>query len=182
MTAVEPDIDGAQDWVLLLDADWSQDSGQPPPPEAMVGGWPIRADGTRLPFQPNPDYRPTVPGSATDLVDAAARTVMAGRAGGETVLYALRDSVQWLAVDGDGVPVVDAAPDGVPCVLVTTGGAHQERISGPLWREVTGRQLAEALPDGIDVMLNLGGPAAMRLIGDVVREAMTSSAREQPGT
>ncbi|WP_433388628.1 type VII secretion system-associated protein [Micromonospora sp. KLBMP9576] len=166
-------------WLVLLDADWADDTGGQPPAQAMVGGWPLRPDGTALPFQPNPDYRPASPGSATDLVDAAARTVVAGRAGGETVLWALRDSVQWLAVDQDGVPVVDAAPDGVPCVLVTTSGVHRDRIAGPAWREVTGAQLAGALPAGTDVLINLDGPAGMRLAGDVVRDALAGHAADQ---
>jgi hypothetical protein len=63
-------------------------------------------------------------------------------------------------------------------VLVTTSGVHRKRIDGPLWREVTGPQLADLLPEGTDVLVNLGGPAAMRLVGDVVRAAVTSSPRD----
>ncbi|MGW0432138.1 type VII secretion system-associated protein [Micromonospora sp. NPDC003197] len=162
-----------QRWVVLLDAPWSGEADGPVPTEAMIGGWPIRDDGTALPFEPNPDYRPRHPDAPTDPVDAATRMVVAGHASGETVLWALRDSVLWLAVDETGAPEVDVAPDGVRCVLVATSGQHRDRIDGPRWRQVSGAQLAVALPEHTDVLVNLGGPATMRLIGDVVRAAMT---------
>lgn len=159
--------------MVLVDPSRSDQAGESPPVEAMIGAWPLRPDGTALPFQPNPDYRPPTPDSPTDLVDAAAQLVIAGRAAGESVLWALRDSVHWLAVDETGTPEVDNAPDGVPCVLVVTSGTHRDRVRGPRWRELTGPELAAVLPEQTDVMINVGGPAAMRLIGDVVRAAMT---------
>jgi hypothetical protein len=170
-SADDPDLP----WIVLFDTAGA-DSPAPSaaPDDHMIGGWPIRPDGTALPFVPNPAYRPVIEGSPTDPVDAATRLVTDGNGDGETVLLALRDSMLWLAVDEEGEPVVDDSPDDVSCVLIASGGVHRDRVDGPLWREVTGPELAELLPAKTDVLINYGGPAAMRLIGDVVREAMTS--------
>lgn len=167
MTSAEDDLP----WIVLFDTA-GEGGPEQPPDDQIIGGWPIRPDGTARPFVPNPGYRPAIPGSPTDPVDAATRMVANGGDDGEPVLWALRDSNLWLAVDDDGVPLLDDSPDGVSCVLIASSEAHRDRVDGPSWREVTGPELADALPPGTDVLINYGGPAAMRLIGGVVREAM----------
>jgi hypothetical protein len=166
-------------WIVLFDTAGADltgagPGGTEPQDDQMIGGWPIRPDGSALPFVPNPGYRPVSADSPTDPVDAATRMVVDGAGDGEAVLLALRDSTLWLAVDEEGVPVLDESPDGVSCVLIASSGVHRDRVDGPLWREVTGPELAGLLPAETDLLINYGGPAAMRLIGGVVREAMTN--------
>jgi hypothetical protein len=69
------------------------------------------------------------------------------------------------------VALVRPAPDGVPSVLVATSFGHRRVADVPHWADITVRQLARALPaQGVDVLLNPGAPASMRLLADAVRE------------
>ncbi|MFD0784466.1 type VII secretion system-associated protein [Micromonospora azadirachtae] len=168
-------------WMLLLDSDWTPPpeaddrSGAVPPVESIVGGWLVDDDGTVGPFEPNPLYLPSGPDAPTGPVDAAAKLVVAGRAEADLVLLAMRDSLTEVAVDDEDDIIVAPAPDGVPCVLVATGAADQLRVEAAGWRQVSSAELVELLPDGVDVLLNPGGPASMRLFAGALREAVTGT-------
>ncbi|MFI7608995.1 type VII secretion system-associated protein [Micromonospora sp. NPDC049366] len=173
--------DDSSNWMLLLDSDWSpppeadDQVGVVPPVEAIVGGWLVKDDGTVGVFEPNPLYLPSGEDAPTGPVDAAARLVVAGRAEPGLVLLALRDSLTGIAVDEEDRIIVAPAPDGAPCVLVATGTADQRRVRASGWRQVSGAELVGLLPEDVDVLLNPGGPASMRLFGDALREAVTVS-------
>ncbi|ALG10353.1 type VII secretion system-associated protein [Kibdelosporangium phytohabitans] len=159
-------------WVFMIDPAWAPGSDDAQPPvEAVVGGWYIGQDGETGMFQPNPDYQPSEPGLPTDPVDAAVQLMVRGDGDGDELLKTLHQVVLGVALDEEGNPVVAPAPDGVPSVLVTTAPAHREQVNAPDWAEVTLRELAEALPDeGIDVLLNPGAPASIRLLATVVKQ------------
>ncbi|MGC4855688.1 type VII secretion system-associated protein [Micromonospora sp. DT4] len=168
--------DRQRSWMLLTDARWNApdedeaDATDVPPVAAIVGGWLVEPDGTVGRFTANPLYRPEDPASPTTPVDASAALVATGRAGVDAVLLALRDSLVEVALDGEGGVIVAPAPDGVPCVLVASGAVDQARVDAAEWRQVDLDELLTLLPDGVDVLLNPGGPRAMRLFADALRD------------
>ncbi|WP_433119400.1 type VII secretion system-associated protein [Micromonospora sp. CA-246542] len=170
------DAENERNWMLLLDEEWTDSDGEAadatamPPAEAIVGGWLVERDGTIARFTANPLYQPKSPAAPTSPVDATAALVASGRAGVEAVLLALRDSFVEVAVDGEGGVIVAPAPDGVPCVLVASGAVDQARVDAADWRQVDVGGLLTLVPDGVDVLLNPGGPRAMRLFADALRD------------
>lgn len=179
-TARQPATDEVGDvddhWVFLLDPAWQQaDAHDEPPAGAVVGGWFVDADGTKGLFQPNPDYQPSEPGLPTDPVDAAVQLVVRGDADGDEVLSTLQEVVLGVALDDEGVAVVAPAPDDVPSLLVATAPAHRARVNASAWIEVTVQELADALPDeGIDVLLNPGALASMRILADAIKRSVST--------
>jgi hypothetical protein len=166
------DLAGEEQWVFLIDPAWQAVGEEDEPPaEAVVGGWFVEADGTSGYFQPNPDYEPSSPDLPSDPVDAVLQLVVRGEADGDELLEATKEIIFGVAVDEEGVAVVAPAPDDVPSVLATTAPRHRERVDAPGWVEVTVEELADALPgEGVDVLLNPGAPASMRIIADVLKE------------
>jgi hypothetical protein len=164
-----------QTWMLLLDSEWSPEAEDDAPPvDMIVGGWLVKGDGAIGQFEPNPDYHPSSPESPTDPVDAAARMAAAGRAYSDVVVLALRDCLTDVAMDEDGAPIVTDAPDGKPCVVIATGAANRRRVGAPSWRQTTAPELVNLLPEDVDVWLNPGGPASMRLFADSVRRSLNA--------
>ncbi|WP_460695854.1 type VII secretion system-associated protein [Nocardia thraciensis] len=152
-------------WFLLLDPEWQANhSGSMPPGEAIIGGWMVDDAENTGPFQPNPDYVPRDASTPTDPTDALLRLIAGGEPLGEQLVTTLRDSVVQIACNRENQPVVDSAPDGVPCVLVTTAGIHQQRLSADRWWPVVGGKLTDIVPTGADILLNPGGPAQFRLV------------------
>ncbi|MEV4199608.1 type VII secretion system-associated protein [Micromonospora globbae] len=178
---------GERDWMLLLDIEWHERAGPPedgavdapppgpaelPPVESIVGGWLVDPSGALGPFEPNPLYRPRGEDGPTGPVDAAARLVAAGRADPSMVLLALLESLVDVAVDEAGQPLVGAAPDGSPCVLVATAAVDRLRSPAPGWRSVDCAGLVALLPDGVDVLLNPRGTLPMRIFAGALRDAL----------
>lgn len=172
-----PAEEGDEQLMLLIDPGWSATPEEPEPPfERIVGGWRLHPDGSTGRFQANPGYQPTTPDSPTDPVDAVVHLVLDGESDGNDLLTVLPDAELGVALDEDGVAIVTESPDGVPSVLVTTAAAHRERIEAPGWMIVDVTQLAEALPpEGVDVLLNPGAPASMRVLASAVREAAAAT-------
>ncbi|MFE0019824.1 type VII secretion system-associated protein [Amycolatopsis sp. NPDC059021] len=164
-----------ENWFLLMDPSWSPATeNEAPPLEAVVGLWPLE-EGKLGKFRANPDYVPADENSPSDPLDAVLRLVMQGRAEAEHIQLLLRDSLFDLAMNGDGRPLVTRSPDDVLCVVVATGEAHRQRISSPQWRRIDLDDLVVSLADGVDVLFNPGGMAAVRLTGDFMRETSTMS-------
>ncbi|GAA4545082.1 type VII secretion system-associated protein [Amycolatopsis samaneae] len=174
----EETLDLSDRWIFMIDPAWqaADENGQPPL-ASVVGGWYVDDDGETGLFHPNPDYQPSEPGLPTDPVDAALQLVVRGEIDGDELLKSLPDITYGVALDEDGTPVVALSPDDVPSVLVTTAPAHRARVNVSGWTEVTASGLAEALPDeGIDVLLNPGAPASMRLLAGAFKESATAAA------
>jgi hypothetical protein len=179
-------------WVFLIDPAWQAEQPEPaegeerprPPLEVVVGGWFVEQDGTTSRFHANPDYLPTKPDSPTDPVDATLQMVTRGEAEpGELLSIMTEGSVFGLAVTEENTPVVVMSPDEVPCVVVATAPAHSRRIAEikeldniAAWAEVSLEQLVGLLPEeGVDVLLNAGAPASMRLIAAALRQALAEA-------
>ncbi|SFR30084.1 hypothetical protein SAMN04488564_12720 [Lentzea waywayandensis] len=181
---------GDDQWVFLIDPAWqapepaAPDSGddagnaefEGPPLEAVVGGWLVTGDGAMGRFRANPDYRPSEPGSPTDPVDATLQLLMRGEVDSDALFAVIRESVFDVALDEDGRPIIAPSPDDVPSLLVSTAPAQRFRVRTGNWRaEVTAAELGELLQEyDVDVLFNPGGPASIRLIGDVFAENVTT--------
>ncbi|WP_197288450.1 type VII secretion system-associated protein [Nocardia sp. NRRL S-836] len=178
-TAGRPEHSALGNWFLLMDPAWSpRHENEPPPLEAVVGVWPLADDGGVGKFRPNPDHVPADSGAPSDPLDAVFRLVSQGRAETEQLRLMLRDSLFDIAVNGDGRPLVTLSPDDVPCVVVATGEAQRRRVSSPQWRRIDLDDLVVLLADGVDVLFNPGGPAALRLTGDFLRETLVMAGDE----
>jgi hypothetical protein len=173
-TADSASADGLlENWFVLMDPAWSPASETDAPPiEAVVGLWPLEKDGTVGKFRANPDYRPSDERSPSDPLDAVLRLVLQGKAEAEHIQLMLRDSLFDIAMNGDGRPLITKSPDGVPCVVVATGEMHRIRVRSPQWRRIDLEDLVVLLADGVDVMFNPAGPAAVRLMGDFMRDSL----------
>jgi hypothetical protein len=163
--------------LLLIDSEWAPTEEAPDPPmEALLGAWLVKPDGVRGRFQPNPVYRPSNPDSPLDPVDAVLGLLARGEIGADQLPAVLCDVVFGVAVDERGIAIVRPAPDGVPAVVVTTAYGHRDRVGAAGWRDVTLAQLADALPArGVDVLLNPGASASMRVLADAIRAAAAGS-------
>jgi hypothetical protein len=164
-------------WVFLMDPAWQAQANsddpigetEGPPLEAVVGGWLVQADGSAGRFQANPDYQPSQPGSPTDPVDATLQLLTRGEVDSDALFAVIRESVFDVALDAEGKPIIAPAPDDVPSLLVSTAPAQRFRVHADDWRaEVTATELSDLLQEyKVDVLFNPGGPASVRLIGDV---------------
>ncbi|MEU2036273.1 type VII secretion system-associated protein [Nocardia amamiensis] len=170
----EQSNDNDAEWLFLIDPGWQPaDEDDRPPAHAVLGGWFVDTDGTAGEFQPNPDYRPADERSFIDPIDATLRLVLEQRAEPGQLLATLRGAVVGVAVDENGNPVVAASPDQIPCVLVTSAPEHRRHAQVEGWTEISMAELAAALPEeGIDVLINPGAPASMRLLAGAVKAAV----------
>ncbi|MCG3752719.1 type VII secretion system-associated protein [Amycolatopsis sp. Poz14] len=163
-------------WVLLVDPAWTADGSEAPtpPPEAVVGGWLAREDGSVSRFEPNPSYEPSAEDSPTDPLDAVLRLTARGEADFDQLAAVFRESAFAVAVDTDESPLVAPSPDNIPCLLVTTAPAHRRRVRAAGWRPAGPVDLLRLLNDydGVDLLLNPGAPGCLRLLADSVREIM----------
>ncbi|WP_245562792.1 type VII secretion system-associated protein [Nocardia araoensis] len=160
------------DWFLLLDpwwkpaAEWSE-----PPTEAVIGGWMMDEDGKTGPFQPNPEYLPIDDEAPTDPTDALLHSIGEGEPVGDVLLDLLRNSVVEIVCDDQDQPLVDTAPDGLPCVLVATAEVQKVDVGSGHWWPVLGSELPDVIPVGTDILLNPGGRAPLRLSAETLRNA-----------
>ncbi|ASO22167.1 RHS repeat-associated protein [Actinoalloteichus hoggarensis] len=179
MTDNEPAA-ALQHWVVLPAPGWQHVDGESPPPEEIVGAWPLdRQSGGFGIFEPNPGYVPSGPEIPTDPADAAIRLALGGdeSAIGEIVPLLWNAALETPVAD-DGTPLIRTSPDGVRCVVVTTAAVNRFRVEAPLWRRVTAGELVALLPPETDLLLNPDGPAAMRLAAGAFREGAPEG--EQP--
>jgi hypothetical protein len=157
-------------WLVLFDPAWQRTDDGQPPPEVVVGGWRLDAEGKPGPFEPNPGFVPGSPDSPSDPVDAVLRRVGRGEDVGDQLVPAVRDSMVEIAVDSEGRPVVAPAPDGVPCVGVATAPSHKARVAAENWRSLVGKDLPAVVPPGVGILLNPDGPASFRLVVDALAD------------
>ena len=171
MSGDEPVEPGPSDWLMLTEPTWAPESEDDrPPAELVLGGWPSYPDGSWGRFQANPAYEPTTPDSPTDPVDAVLRLIARDDYGADGLLSVLEGTALEIALDEEGVAIVDRAPDGLPSVLVVTSPTHRERVEAADWLGTDVHEIVEALPEsGVDVLLNPNSPASMRLDADALR-------------
>ncbi|MEU6128910.1 type VII secretion system-associated protein [Saccharopolyspora sp. NPDC047091] len=176
-----PDGEDRQ-WVLLVDPAWQPESDdEPAPPEAVVGAWVLADGGSVGPFQPNPGYLPSREDSPTDPVDAAVQLVVRGEQPERAAIETMRDAMFGIALDGRGAAIVAPAPDGVPSVLVATSPVHARPLDVPSWQEISAADLAASLPaEGVDVLLNPGAPASMRVVAAALKDVLAEPAPTAP--
>lgn len=163
---------GIDNWALLVDPNWqATHPDQAPPNEAMVGGWLLDEAGQKGPFQPNPDFVPRDDVTPTDPTDAVLRLIARGEAGVDELVASLRDGIVEIALHTEAEPLVVMSPDNVRCVLVVTAPAHRNRLdlAPDQWAPLPGAELAEVIPEGLDILLNPDGPAGFRLVAEVLR-------------
>ncbi|MEU7761342.1 MULTISPECIES: type VII secretion system-associated protein [Micromonospora] len=124
----------------------------------------------------NPRGGPPPPGGtmtdSAEPLDVLLRRMMRGDATIEQVQSALRGARLDLAMNGDGRPLVVRSFDDVPCVTVATTDEERARTFAPEWRRVEVVELAELLPDGIDVLVDPNGPEPARLAAALVWHAL----------
>ncbi|MFD9733137.1 type VII secretion system-associated protein [Umezawaea sp. NPDC059074] len=174
---------GDDQWVFLIDPAWDPDTpagGEVPSPplEAVVGGWLSAADGGIGRFHANPDYAPSEPGSPTDPVDAALHLLARGEVDSDALFAVLREGAFDVALGADGSPLIAPSPDDVPSLLVATAPAQRPRVHADDWRTgVSAAELGDLLREHrVDLLLNPGGPASTRLVGDVFAESLADVA------
>lgn len=165
MSSPLPPDDGTRmdNWLVMVDPDWGGSGDQPPPTHVIVGGWPLDEQDEPGPFEPNPQFVPATPGTPTDPIDAVLRLIGQGREVVDDLIPAVLDTIVEIAVGDDDSVLVGPAPDGEPCVVIATAPLHKAQIRVPAWRRLPGSALAGVVPDGVDILLNPGGPATMRL-------------------
>lgn len=165
-------MDDRSSWVFLTGPAW-QDNGDPPPPDAVVGGWAVDPDGVTGSFRANPAYVPSVEALPTDPVDACLRLVNQGAADGDQLLTAICTTELAIAIDDEGTAVVVPAPDGEPAVMVATAPSHHHQVSNVSWLATTAADLAVALPDeGVDVLINPGAADSVRVVAGALKAAV----------
>ncbi|MEU8068907.1 type VII secretion system-associated protein [Micromonospora sp. NPDC049151] len=109
---------------------------------------------------------------SAEPLDVLLRRMMRGDAPVERVQSALRGSRFDLAMNGDGRPLIVRSFDDMPCVVVATSAEKRARTFAPRWRRVETAELAELLPDGIDVLVDPSGPEPVRLAAALVWHAL----------
>ncbi|WBB80448.1 type VII secretion system-associated protein [Micromonospora sp. WMMD882] len=166
-------MDQVESYFLLMDPDWQPGPDDDAPDAgAVLGLWPVEADGGLGAFRANPDYRPRDADAVADPLDALFRLAVRGQAPAEQIQLALRDTLVDVALGGDDRPLILRSPDDVPCVVLATSAPQRDRVDAPRWRRIDLAELVALLPDRVDTLFNPAGPAPMRLIGDFVRETL----------
>ncbi|WP_410611342.1 type VII secretion system-associated protein [Amycolatopsis sp. lyj-109] len=160
--------------LLLLDSAWvAAEDAQEAPIEVVLGALLMTGEGEPVRFVPNPDYRPSSPDSPLDPLDGALRRLGRGEGEPEHLAGALRYSTLTIAVDEQGIVLVEPAPDGVSVVLIASSPGHENHAKAAGWREVTLAELATALPaTGVDVLINPASPVSMRFYADTIRDVV----------
>ncbi|MDO3686626.1 type VII secretion system-associated protein [Micromonospora sp. C28ISP2-4] len=118
---------------------------------------------------------------SAEPLDVLLRRMMRGDATIEQVQSALRGSRLDLAMNGDGRPLVVRSFDDSRCVVVATSADERARTFAPQWRRVEAAELAELLPDGIDVLVDPGGPEPVRLAAAILWHALQDADEDAGG-
>ncbi|GLZ40622.1 type VII secretion system-associated protein [Actinokineospora sp. NBRC 105648] len=157
------------DWLVLPAPGWT--TGAPVPTEAIVGGWALDSHGKPGPFQPNPHYVPDRKVTPTDPLHDLLLMIASGRGShlASRLLATLRDTVVEIARDDHNGVLIGRAPDGAECVAVVTAELHKRLLDDMHWLPVLGNDLPEAVPQGIDILLNPGNRAQFRLLTEALR-------------
>ncbi|MCI2417467.1 type VII secretion system-associated protein [Saccharopolyspora sp. K220] len=167
----EPDTVDAV-WAVVLDPSWQSDQpDQVAPPEVMVGGWLLDEEGRPGKFFPNPDYTPSGPDVPTDPTHAVMKSLSRGESDTDDLLATLRDSMLDLGLTENGELVLAPSPDEATCALVASSPAHHRPDLAAVWQQLPLERILDALPDGVDILLNPGAQESMRLMAEPLRDS-----------
>lgn len=161
-------------WLVLPKPDWKPSAPTDSlPTDAMVGGWQLDEEGRPGPFQPNPHYVPADKATPTDPMHELLCLAASGQGDGigDQLLSTLRNTVVEFACDGSDRLLVGPSPDGVACAAVVTAAVHKRRLGEARWVSVLGSKLPEIVPAGLDILINPGDPAQIRLLTGALRES-----------
>lgn len=161
-------------WLYSIDP--AYDPAGQVPPYAILGAWPVDADGRPGPFQHNPNYRPS-PASLglpvpTDAVEAAMQLAATGHGSDGDVVRLLAGATVYLISDGPGAEpgITLYADDEGRFVPVLTDARHAP-ATAPGLRAVPCRALLDALPADVALKLNPGSRVSVRIPSEDVRAA-----------
>jgi hypothetical protein len=151
-------------WVYEIDPFFDADGDVPP--YGIVGAWPVDDRGEiSEEFERNPNYRPSPVAlefpEPVDPLDAAAQLAVTGYGENQQAAAALLRSQVFVA-SGDEDSLWVHEVDGKHAVFVFSSEQHLPReplLGSDGWRRIDGGRLAELLPEGSDVVVNVGGPA-----------------------
>ncbi|WP_067885431.1 type VII secretion system-associated protein [Actinomadura chibensis] len=182
-----PDSPAAREFARRNPGSWLHEidpffgSGEDVPPYGIVGAWRIDEAGEITGrFRKNPGYRPSprVLGfpEPADALDAAVQLVVAGYGADDQAVALLLSSEVLVATQPEGADdsLWVHEIDGIEGIFVFTS---QERLpSEPLleggsWRTATGSELASSAPDGVDIVVNINGPARWKVPAQRLRAA-----------
>ncbi|MFG1790553.1 type VII secretion system-associated protein [Nocardia sp. NPDC049149] len=159
------------EWLALVSPAWVPAfSGQQPPRNRIVGGWPVSAGGAAGPFQPNPGYVPADDSEPTDPIDAILWLIAGGERLVDDLVSALRRWAVVIACDEQDRPTVVTAPNGSSCVMAATAEVQKLGVTASHWMSVLGVDLPDIVPAGVDILLNPNGSAPSSLRIDLLRE------------
>ena len=154
-------------WLYVVDPAF--DPAGEVPPEGIVGAYPVDDAGDLgEEFTKNPRYRPTplalrLP-EPTDPLDALVQRAATGWAAESALVDELAGSSLWLLAGPSGeIFVVDDDGDR-RSVWVFTSPVHAERPApGHALQQLSARQVLEAIPEGVDLVVNPGAAASVRI-------------------
>jgi hypothetical protein len=160
-------------WIQLVDPAWPTDLI--PPVYAIAGAWRSDVDGEVVEFEANPDYRPSPRAQGlpapTDSLDAAVQAGASGYGPPDAVLDELMEAtvtVPTLAPDGPLRTGND--PAGQPVLAVYSASRQFQAFEIGPCRVLAGRELADVLPEGHDILINPGAVLAARIPGSALRD------------
>jgi hypothetical protein len=160
-------------WIQLVDPAWPTDLI--PPVYAIAGGWRADMDGEVVEFQANPDYRPSPRAQGlpapTDSLDAAVQAGASGYGPPDAVLDELmKATVAVPTLASDGPLRTGKDPAGHPVLAVYSAPSQFQALEPGPWRTLSGRELADVLPEGHDILINPGAVLAARIPGSALRD------------
>ncbi|MGW7578363.1 type VII secretion system-associated protein [Streptomyces sp. NPDC054765] len=168
-------------WLYLIDPTWSDEG--PPPEWAVVGQWRSDSEGEIVEWQDNEDYRPSPsamgwPDPADD-VDAAIQLATTGYGPADDVTKALAKAEVAVLVTADGDPVLAAAPDSTPVVLVYSSPKYLHLAGRLAFETVKVPEFLDRIPQGHSLCINSSGPVSMVMTTDGLADIM-KAAEEAP--
>ncbi|MCX4750426.1 type VII secretion system-associated protein [Kitasatospora sp. NBC_01287] len=165
-------------WLYATDPAFGPD--EQVPPFGIIGGWQVDAHGEIAGFWHNPKYRPSPQSLGLPVPRSAAEAALQLAATG------YGDSAQLLAALAQAPLLLLARPEDTSLYVengVVDACTSRELVptTWPGWREVTGRQLASALPAG-GVRLNPGSSVCVTIpLADLAEAPEAPEATEATG-
>jgi SseB protein N-terminal domain len=174
---VESSETESDSWVYFIDPAYDPDDDVPP--QAVIGWWPVDANGQLGPFSGNPDYRPTPAvmdmAPPADAVEAALQLAVTGHGPQADVVTALGEALLYLPVDERGGVVDRRDEDGTDFVAMYTDPSKAAPTEAPL-RTMDIYTVLSILPVDASVVINPGDRAAAGFVCEELLMALSATA------